>query len=570
MPPTNTRLIEFVRQHDIRGAQAGTDTTAVALPMPTGNLEGKLLTAIVVATGNPTISGWPAGWNVGVPYTANGTAVCGEIRWRIADGTEADLALTLSSSRNWCGSIIVDSGHSCSIMPPVFSTVVTGTSTQPNPGALTPPWPANPGTLWRSGHFAADDHETATWWPSGWARGGFQESDTSGSDTCTLAYAIRYSELVTEDPGTFALGSSAAWIAWTMAVPPGVEGVTNHAFPRSIRETRNTATTSHSVNEPEGLEVGDELVVIFASDGAPTWTWPAELTAISGLADTANGVAVKAGARHRIIDGTETWPMTITTGASEDSSVIAIRLERGSTTTPPVGGINTATGTFVTSNAISPAGGEADFCWLIAAACDNVASFAEPEWWATGQTPIAQVRSSAGADSVLLMASWRAAYKDTLGGFHRPAASATAVCLAIAVYPAPIEPTDFEEGYEEGYDDGFADGVVSVGLATPVVTFTPATGAQLSTTHSTVQVDVTDADGNLTGVILTCKLSGTRETLVVFDGSKFVYPFLGEESIRTTIANGFRFVFRQYPKWPGDITALRAYAFDGHLEGGLP
>lgn len=440
-----TQPIRFCRYSDQRQSLAGTtgtDGTTATFSILPGVLEGRLLLAAISADGNPTFSGWPTGWLPLVPYTANGTAIAGEVRYKVSDGTETSFDITMSAAENYNADIIVIDGHNCSEIAPV-ATVTTGTSAAPNPPSLTPPWAGNPATLWISGHMADDDHETAVWWPSGWLRGAFRESDTSGSDTCTLAYAIQHSGVVTNDPGAFALGSSAAWIAWTIAVPAGDEGIGTHAIPFSHKTSVNTATTTHTVLLPFDLEVGDKVVVAFGTDGAPTYTWPAGFTAV--VADAANGASVKGGVREHNVDGTEGWTngstITITTSANEDSSACAMRIVGASTAIASEGGSNTATGTSPASNTFTPSapGGNLPFLWLTGVFSDNTSPAAEPDWWQAGQIPISALRSSAGADAVMTAVSARTREVSAMEGRHRTTTSVNSVAWMAAIYPGPAE-----------------------------------------------------------------------------------------------------------------------------------
>lgn len=87
-----------------------------------------------------------------------------------------------------------------------------------------------------------------------------------------------------------------------------------------------------------------------------------------------------------------------------------------------------------------------------------------------------------------------------------------------------------------------------------------------------VEFDVVDTTPGLRAVVLTLKYHSHTETLVVHNGTSFVYPFDSATSLRTSITNGYHYlVLPRAPGWD-DAFDLRVYAVDqaGNLEGSLP
>jgi hypothetical protein len=105
---------------------------------------------------------------------------------------------------------------------------------------------------------------------------------------------------------------------------------------------------------------------------------------------------------------------------------------------------------------------------------------------------------------------------------------------------------------------------------TPTPGVFPGTRAQAKNTP--IEFDVTDIDPGLQIVVLTMKYAGINETLVVHNGSDFLYPFDSDESVRTAITDGFHFAVLPRDGWTANIDDLQVYAIDAHgnLEGGLP
>ena len=107
------------------------------------------------------------------------------------------------------------------------------------------------------------------------------------------------------------------------------------------------------------------------------------------------------------------------------------------------------------------------------------------------------------------------------------------------------------------------------GSAPVISNVTPAAGTQLATQSTPIQFDVTDITPGLQLVAVSVKFANRRDTQLVYDGTKFLYPFDAAGSQTTAITNGLRFVVAPRGRWIGDIEELFVYAIDsaGNLEG---
>lgn len=87
-----------------------------------------------------------------------------------------------------------------------------------------------------------------------------------------------------------------------------------------------------------------------------------------------------------------------------------------------------------------------------------------------------------------------------------------------------------------------------------------------------VSFDITDLSPGIQVVVITCKFTDRAETLLVFNGTSFVYPFNSAQSSKTSITNGFHFQILQAQGWESSIENMFVYTVDqaGNLEGGLP
>lgn len=140
-------------------------------------------------------------------------------------------------------------------------------------------------------------------------------------------------------------------------------------FPAIVNEAWSSTTsdgTSHTVNLPTGA-TGDLLIVFVAFDGDVTITWPGGYTVLQ--ADTNDGdAAITTEVRYRVTDGSEGASISLTTGASEKMSAMALRFTNY-TGTPEAGtAAITATGLPNASPnppSLSPSWGAADTLWLV-------------------------------------------------------------------------------------------------------------------------------------------------------------------------------------------------------------
>jgi hypothetical protein len=142
------------------------------------------------------------------------------------------------------------------------------------------------------------------------------------------------------------------------------------SFPQvhSLRSSSDASGTDHEIDISPDISAGDLLVVVFASDGNPTVTFPAGWYQ---LFQTAYSSYVKLGVWYRIADGEEGDTITVTTSASEGISSLCYRIT-GYSGVPEVGTAVTSSGS-TTPNppSLSPAWGALDTLWLACCANDD-------------------------------------------------------------------------------------------------------------------------------------------------------------------------------------------------------
>jgi hypothetical protein len=122
-------------------------------------------------------------------------------------------------------------------------------------------------------------------------------------------------------------------------------------------------TTTHVFDLPAGVVSGDLLIMIASFNQNPSTTWPAGWTQ---LFSTNAAGDIKHEARYRIADGTEGATITITTGASIQSSSVALRItgHAGAGMPPQAGTPSTGSSAAPDPPALTPTGGAKDYLWI--------------------------------------------------------------------------------------------------------------------------------------------------------------------------------------------------------------
>lgn len=198
--------------------------TSHTVSLPAGIQAGETLLVFFCCDSSESV-GWSAGWNE-IFEVANGTQVTLAVAWRKATGGEgASITVTTPGSEQ---SAHISYRISGAIDPtstaPEVSTGATGNDVNPNPDSLTAGggskeylWIAvagsNSGASTFSGYPYADNQVT---------------SQAIGSGGCNVGVCSDEVETDTQDPGTFTIDQSIAWVACTVAVYP-VVGATPQA-----------------------------------------------------------------------------------------------------------------------------------------------------------------------------------------------------------------------------------------------------------------------------------------------------------------------------------------------------
>jgi hypothetical protein len=203
-------------------SRAATQNTFAANPdvvsLPGSLVSGNLL---IVWFGYYSASAWtmttPSGWSLLTSRTTTPGGI-GYVFYKTSSGSEGStLGVTCSgttSNAGWGAIAWQISGWSGT---PQFGTFATGTSASPNPPSVTPTSAASLVLALCSGGNIGST-ETISSYPAGYSNGQIGAITSSSNRGFAAAAELTKSGTSAEDPGTFSLGTSAAWLAQTLIV----------------------------------------------------------------------------------------------------------------------------------------------------------------------------------------------------------------------------------------------------------------------------------------------------------------------------------------------------------------
>jgi hypothetical protein len=250
--------------------------------------------------GSPTVSGWDGFTEL--DRTAQGEVV-GVAAYKKATGSEGT-SVTFTVSATEAGVWRVYQFNAADIGdwdtdPPEASTAVTGNSTTPDPGSLTPTWGAK--NTWWAAMAAKDGTGGASAFPSSYTN--TDETSSGGTGQCNLSTGEREVNATSEDPGTFTIASDQ-WVALTVAVEP--TGVPSQSI--------TPAAAAITVSAP-GPTITTGAVTLSPAAAAITVTGPAPTVTTSySVTPAAAAITVTAPAPTVALPSAE--PQTLTVAAA--------------------------------------------------------------------------------------------------------------------------------------------------------------------------------------------------------------------------------------------------------------
>lgn len=269
--------MSFPQSLSTPGGNSGGNTTSHTVLLPGSIQAGDLLIAMFGTDGTPTVT-FPGGWTT-IFSQSNGFNKL-VVAYRFADGSEGgSISVTTSSSEGSAHTVYQVRNHD-SGNPPEVAAVSDGSSTNPNPGSLSPSGGAKD-YLWLAVQANDDGTRSVSSYPSSYS-GGRNDRWSQGQGV-GVGSAHRSLNAASEDPGTFTLSGSTSWLATTLAVFPPERTATDlvsttDAVVGSAVFGRNaadavTVTDSTLVSLVGGVSVEDSVAVsdsILVSTGTLT------------------------------------------------------------------------------------------------------------------------------------------------------------------------------------------------------------------------------------------------------------------------------------------------------------
>lgn len=244
------------------GAQTS-NSTSHSVTLPATVAAGNLLRVAMAFDGNPTVT-----WDDSTAGTwtllrqGNNGSICKLVNYvKVADGTEGGLTLTVTTSASeqsvyravaynqWEGTL---SGGVA-----VVATASTGTSTSPNPPALTTGWGAVD-TLYLE-VVSVDNGNRSVTAASANYTGLFSDASNGTAGVC-LGSARRELAAASDDPGVMTISASDEWVAVTIGIRGSALSTATGSYSGAWR-VQNNATGSRSGawsirNEASGSRAG--------------------------------------------------------------------------------------------------------------------------------------------------------------------------------------------------------------------------------------------------------------------------------------------------------------------------
>jgi hypothetical protein len=195
----------------VQRASGGATTRAASTsPAFSAAVAGELLIVAIAMENNGAGPSTPAGWSAAFAPITN--TVIFAVYTKVAAGGETGVTISHGNNETvWMAWRI--NGTSAGVYT---VATATGTSTGPDAPSATPA-AGSKDYLWIAG--AAQRFAAATGYPATYTQGQ-QTVASTGANVSVIESAERQLTGTTDDPGAFTIGSSQAWVAFTMAVSP--------------------------------------------------------------------------------------------------------------------------------------------------------------------------------------------------------------------------------------------------------------------------------------------------------------------------------------------------------------
>ncbi len=249
------------------------NSTAHPVALPGGIEAGDLLMVFWMDRTTASTLSFPAGWTMMYEHVNGGRR--GAAFYRVANGTEGAtiMANTSNSERSAHTSYRIAAGTYTGL--PVWGNVITSTSNQPNPPALTSGF-GNVASLWIAAAHSGGVNSSIA--PVNYEGLLFSHTGGSGNAHAHMSTATRMFQAASENPGPFILNTATSWTANTVAV----RGTSTLVHPKS----RTTIRAGHEVKMSTNSQA-DDLVL---EQGAILAIYPSRTLSLRGYEVVLDGL----------------------------------------------------------------------------------------------------------------------------------------------------------------------------------------------------------------------------------------------------------------------------------------
>lgn len=314
-------------------SRTGSNSTSHTVNIPSFVEADDLLLAFFSSDGTGAAT-FPGGWTEAIDTTQGGE-IRGVVAWLRATGSEGwgdtgnTITVTTAGSEEASTIVVCVRGAHTSTDPEFASAGASISS--PDPPSLDPTGWGTEETFWLSGIAYNDSSNAVISYPSGWGIKSYERSSVAAG-SCGQVLVGKLNTAASEDPGTWTFPTATHAVLSTVAIRPASAAAapSRATFPdvAAVTSSEATATTTHTVNLPDSLAVGDILVIPFAGTGGGSIDQTSPFLEMRTAAQ--EGVIVSQ-IWWRYIDGSEGWgdtgnTVTITTVVTQRSTTIAYRV----------------------------------------------------------------------------------------------------------------------------------------------------------------------------------------------------------------------------------------------------
>lgn len=206
---------------------SGGNGTSITVNLPSGVGTGDLMITCVTWDGAPTSINWPSSggaWTSLYSTSCPSSACLHACRYRVATGSETSYGISWTGSEGSSYVVYRIEGHSASTTAPQIGTSATGTDANPNPPTSASPSGGTQDYLFIVA-YGWDGNNSHTTYPTNYASNQVTDrwANAGGAGTAIASRNLNTSS--TENPGTATISGSDDWVAQTMIVHPGTEGL---------------------------------------------------------------------------------------------------------------------------------------------------------------------------------------------------------------------------------------------------------------------------------------------------------------------------------------------------------